>query len=245
MNTATIIDVCRRQSNDGFQLHEHYVEPDYTDPKDGLIAIGNWNSQQSRKRVFTQPLPDGITVSDPDAMYEYEDKTMPRIGNILEKMGFELEWCDEWATCDACNGLVRTSPDSWGWLPSYWQNECTIVCRGCVRDDPDDYIDYLDGNPRAANTLLPDLTIMGYRKVDAEYESGLHIGQDDDPKTISAELKRRGISRYIFEIDSTGQFDINFSVWVHKSEWDKIGENKIESVGFSPSKAMMQLLKRH
>ena len=51
---------------------------------------------------------------------------------LCERMGFEIEWSDEWTTCSDCDKAVRTSPDSAYWTPSYvitkdgdfWCKEC-------------------------------------------------------------------------------------------------------------------------
>lgn len=52
---------------------------------------------------------------------------------LLEKLGYEIEWEDEWATCEDCGGAVRISPDSYGWQSSYALiDECSIVCHLCL-----------------------------------------------------------------------------------------------------------------
>ena len=55
------------------------------------------------------------------------------IDTILESYGYAVEWSDEWATCQECGGAVRTSPDSWGWHPSFKIfNDCELVCVDCA-----------------------------------------------------------------------------------------------------------------
>ena len=39
---------------------------------------------------------------------------------------------------------------------------------------------------------------------------------------IAKHLKKCGIRRFLFSLDSVGQFDMDFSVWVHKDESEKI-----------------------
>jgi hypothetical protein len=52
---------------------------------------------------------------------------------LLESYGFECEWSDEWSTCSDCGKAFRTSPDSYGWQPSYfWASDCEMVCVDCL-----------------------------------------------------------------------------------------------------------------
>lgn len=230
MENGTIIDILLEQADGCFQLHESYAEPGYTDPESGLIATGDWNSRTVRRKVYPRVIPSWLTVKDPDATYEHIDNTMPRIGTILKKLGAELEWEDEWCACEECHKLFRTSPNSYSWTRSYWDSEgCGYYCEACVIDDPEDYLESLEGNPRKANTLDLDLEKQGYRKVDIDFENGLHGGQDDNSEKIAESLRKLGVERFIFEIDGVGQFEISFSVWVHETESDKCDPDEIIS----------------
>jgi hypothetical protein len=247
MNTSTILEVLRNYADGYFQLHEEYAEPGYDSPESGLIATGNWNSQTTRRKVYDKPIPDWLTVKNPDETYEHIDNTMPRIGAILEKLGAVLEWEDEWEICEECHKLVRTQPDSYSWKRSYWLDDCDLHCHECIRDDPEEYLEHLEGNPKTANTLDLDLEEHEYRKVDADFENGLCGGQCDDPKIIAEGLRKLGVERFIFEIDGVAQFGLSFSVWVHESEWNKtiswLDPAKIESKGDDPAVAMQTALR--
>lgn len=227
MKTSTILRVLEGYPWAHFELHyEGYVEPGYNDPESGLIATGDWNP-----RSWDRPIPK-------------EDLLMPRIGAILEKLKVELQWEDEWCTCGECGKLVRTQPDSYSWTRSYWYNEgIGLYCEDCILEDPEDYLEYLEGNPDTANTLNLDLEDQGYRRVDEDFENGLSGGQCDDPHKIAESLRELGIERFIFEIDSTEQFGLAFSVWVHKSEYDKLDLGKIESKGPDPALAAQSALR--
>lgn len=240
MEVSTILQVLDEYADGRFQLHyEGYAEPGY--PEKELIATGNWNSRTERRRVYDKPIPDWLTVKNPDETYKHTDNTMPRIGAILEKLGVELEWEDEWCACEECSKLFRTEPDSYSWTPSYWAHDgIGLYCQACVQDDPEDYLEHLEGNPRAANTLV-DLEVQGYRHVDEEYENGWY-GTEDDPKAIAEKLQKQGINRFIFEIDGVRQFDLSFSVWVHESEYSKLDSDEIESKGADPAVALAAAL---
>lgn len=52
---------------------------------------------------------------------------------ILERMGYTVEWSDEWATCDDCGAVVRTEPDSYCWEPGFIfkESEGAFLCFQC------------------------------------------------------------------------------------------------------------------
>jgi len=189
---------------EGIQLCvDGYAEPSYDDPKSGLVALGNWN---------------GITRYDRDTgKFEPIDDTPIRVANLLERLGVELEWEDEWITCSSCNKLVRTQPNSYCWLQSYVEVSGDALCMNCV--DPAEYLESLEGEFTKANTIQDiDPSKYDYIRLDQDFEHGMHYGQDASPELIAKALKRRGIQRYLFNIDSRGQFDVDFSAWVHKDE---------------------------
>lgn len=84
-----------------------------------MAAIGNWNSvdEYNRETKQREDLPHGDLPE--------------RLFKILEKLGFECEWSDEWSTCSDCGRLVRTQPDSYDWRPSYIYGDGDLVCLDC------------------------------------------------------------------------------------------------------------------
>lgn len=168
-----------------------YGEPGYTQPEKGVVLC-NWNNVGKL------------------------------VGDYLEAAGFELEWSDEW-TIDYNNSKAwRTKPDSYSW-----------VCSVMITNDgeqlfPDDgaaefiaECELTDWNQpiRALPRWITDadLTEAGYSKAnDDSYESGLHPGQNAKPSTIAKELFEAGAESVVFQIDASGQFDIDFSAWVKK-----------------------------
>jgi len=183
-----------------------YCEPGY----DGdIIVTGDWN-------VISQY--DEFTRKSIDL-----DKTPARLCNVLEKIGVEIEWDDEWANCSECCGLLRTRPDSYSWTPSYVNTDDGIVCDDCL--DGEAHLSSIESDCSAANTISSiDPDDYGYTRINEDFASGFHSGQDADPKLIGGALEDQGIYRYIFQIDSRGQFDTKFSVWVHSSEMDRFDE---------------------
>src|SRR5262245_46685287 len=57
------------------------------------------------------------------------------LSDILERMGFAVEWSDEWTTCDDCGKALRMQPTGYDWQPAYTTpDECTMLCRECAPD---------------------------------------------------------------------------------------------------------------
>lgn len=152
----------------------------------------------------------------------------------LNKLGcpIEAEWEDEWCSCNECGRYVRTSPDSYGWTRSYYINSGDLICHECAKESPDEYIEWLTGHSKRANTILDAqaLEAAEFRLLTDGLENGLHEFQAASPTKIARWLRERGVNEYLFSIDDVGQFDTTFSVWiksdkeleppVNASEWD-------------------------
>jgi len=161
-----------------------YAEPGYTNGRKGIL-FGNWNHVSSR------------------------------VQDILERMGYSLEWEDEWTTCSECGKAVRTNPDCYSWQRSYWEPEDSgeVICCECI--NPEEYLASLHNKVRQCSTVHTiDPSKHGYVRLRGDFESGWHPHQNDDPRTIYKQLRDSGEKRpLIFVLDTTGQFDIGFSVW--------------------------------
>ncbi len=187
---------------DEIQIHaDGYAEPGYSESPSGLVATGNWNKIDTYNRETNSH----DLISDLPA----------RLYDLLTKLGVECEWSDEWSTCDDCNKLVRTSPDSYGWQQSFVCDDNGLTCHECVKEgDPEEYLESIEGEDRKCNTISSiDPSEYGYVKLE-EYESGLHPGQTDDPRKVAKELRAKGITRFLFNLDDVGQFDARWSCWV-------------------------------
>lgn len=158
--------------------------------------------------------------SDPARGVVFADwNCLPReLDRILERAGYEIQWPDEWSTCDDCQKAVRTSPDSYSWRRSFYMpDDCTIVCETCAREDLDQYEEYLINNSDVADTFDIDWTSRGWTKFNPErYESGFHCGQDDQPSAI-AETVPAGFD-YLFALTTAQQFDMYFDCYIRAAE---------------------------
>jgi len=182
-----------------------YAEPGYPD-EPCPVALGDWNA-------IVLPVSDGVTQVD---------NTPIRTGKLLERAGVDLQWYDEWIACDVCGRLVRTQPNSYSWRASYWMDEdATCLCAECTFDDTEDYLQSHENRPRQAVTLRCNPALYGYHLWQAGLANGFHPGQDDDPALLADQLRSLGATRFLFTLDGTGQFDLEFSVYVHDDDWEK------------------------
>lgn len=200
-----------------------YAEPGYGD-EHSVIAFGDWNEVEDRKTKTT-------------------DKIMERVARLLEKAGTEVEWSDEWTTCEACQKAVRTQPDSYSWQPSYVQDDdySGPVCEDCVLANQEAYLESLEGDASRAITINVDPEDHGYVRVqEDDFESGFHGGQDDDPKKIAKSLRARGVKRFLFKITETSQFYRKFMAYVREDEAKKVKKplTREEVAGKDPAEGL-------
>jgi len=139
----------------------------------------------------------------------------------LERLGCPIsaEWSDEWVDCHECGKAYRSQPDCYAWTKSWWYgpDDCEIICADCTRKNTlDEYLEWLTESHERADLFLndSDLEDAGWRRVDYDFASGLYGGQAVSPAKIATYLHKQGADRLLFKIDSVGQFDMDFSVWV-------------------------------
>lgn len=180
------------------QLHyDGYAEPGYSSVS-GLVATGNWNVIDEYDSVKKMR----VKISDLPA----------RISNLFEKMGIECEWSDQWSDCSECGKLFRTDPDCHSWLPSFVVTKnCDHVCHECVRKDPEFYLSEMEGNSDNLCTIRGiNPGNYGYIKIADE--------RNDSSDKIEKELSQKKVHRFLYNIDSVGQSDAHWGVYVHESE---------------------------
>lgn len=187
-----------------------FVEPGYHS-ETGVIALGNWNN-----------------IYENHNNPETRDNTPTRVADLLEKLGVDLEWSDEWTSCSGCGGLLRTTPDSYSWKMFGKVEDGEVYCGECLKKDAVSFLESLEGKDSNCNTITTiNPEDYGYVLIQDGFENGWHPGQNDNPKEIAAKLKECGISRYLFNLDSQGQFDMRFSVYVHESEKHLLKEKNV------------------
>lgn len=176
----------------------------------------------------------GYTTDKPLILFANWNHFDKREMDAIESVA-EIEWSDEWVIChDSGSKAYRSSPDCWGWEPSFFLTEdCEIVPFDSLPDSgPDllseltDYgfpvevwqdekgVRHLDGIPETRRAVPSrysekDLETIA-DLVEDDCQTGLHPGQNDKPED---KLKAAGPGTYLFRIAGKGQFDITWQVW--------------------------------
>lgn len=140
----------------------------------------------------------------------------------LERRGFALEWSDEWVISHENNSKAyRTSPTSYGWRPYFVMSEDggDIVGGDEIEsgNQAEWYVEkYLFNDPTHCNVFRGlDLAKHGFKQFNGVFESGWHLGQDDDPKKVFARIQEEMPGHdVVFSLESTGQFDMHWTAWV-------------------------------
>jgi hypothetical protein len=186
-----------------------YAEPGYGRNVSAELGIlfGNWND---RDRWNPETNLRDIT-----------DRRPSRFSAIAEHIGYELEWSDEWSTCDDCGKAVRTSPDCYAWQPYYRiVDDCSIVCNDCI--DWAAELESAQDNPDTAVPTDCNPAEYGYIRLSEprQYEHGFHPGQTDNPAAILKAIHATGKSGVIFRIADKGQFDVHFETWIRIAHFE-------------------------
>lgn len=220
MNLHNIIEYCLRAAAkrsfrrilgrlEEMSYADKYVERGYSLGENSQgILFGNWNhwgKYEGGQWVLGE-----------------ESKMFKRIGSILEKVA-DLDWHDEWTTCDDCGGAVRTNGNCWQWQPCYVVLDCEIICRECVGKHAEDVLLMYEGaeNKALSADLGLDPAEHGYKLAQADFENGWHGGQDADPKVIAKTLSEKDVNRFLFMITDVGQFDLKFALYIHEEDYPK------------------------
>lgn len=188
-----------------------YKEPGYSDPPKG-------------KRIYFSDWNDDSHWIESEKKFSHSPNLRFLMGNLLGKMGHELEWSDEWATCTGCCGAVRTKADSYGWQPSYVMGDGELLCLECFNSNKgaqECLIEEMMNNPDRAINMEdpPDLSKWHWVKLNQRFENGWHPGQADNPHKILALLEDE--FDVVFVIDEVGQFDINFDCWIRAKDFEQ------------------------
>lgn len=188
-----------------------YASPRYGSP-DAVVVLGDWNTKR-------YPRGDDAPLT--------KDETMPaRLARVLERVGAECEWLDEWTSCAECYRAIRTESDSYWWLPEYAWIGDDIVCSACLAEDIGGNVDAGDyvNNPRNAITWCTDaeLESAGWTQWAPgdphDYQNGWHPGQDDDPTKVLESIQRETSADVVFRIHDAGQFDMTFRAYTRDAD---------------------------
>jgi hypothetical protein len=185
-----------------------FVEPGYSlDDDEEIIIGGNWNNHTEWE----------------DGDREVVDDTIGRLADILQRIGCRIVWDDEWESCYGCQGVVRITGDSYAWKPYHKVMHGGMYCADCIKEDFEQFMDEYVNNPETAVTFDIDLEEYGFEQFNGQFENGMYQHQMGNPRPEEVfEQLQQDYRTVIFKMDSTGQFDTNWSVWV-KDKYEEEG----------------------
>lgn len=169
-----------------------------------IIFTANWNEETQYNRETGE--------------HQVLDNSLHRLGDLLERLPeVEIAWSDCISRCSECNRCIVTEAQYYGWTRPYVILEGEIICTGCIQNDPQPLLDYLEGNTQEA--LVPalniDLAQHGYTRLPIEFQSGLHPGQIDTPQAVAELLDQLGLEEhFIVQVSEVGQFDSHWYMWI-------------------------------
>jgi len=197
---SNILDLFERH-NISYDLYPGCSEKGYEDVE---MLCSNWNNR------------------------DYHPFKMSRLCDFIEnRQIIEIDWNDEYIGCSECYKAIRTIADCYSWEPSFiWVNDCELLCRDHWGDNLEDIIEYYKNSINRAlpSDFMEKVEKAGWKcyspnEYCKRYETGFHPGQTDNPlmvvKEIEAELPDHD---YLFVINSKGQFDINWHVFIRKQD---------------------------
>jgi len=115
------------------------------------------------------------------------------------------------------------------------------VCIECAKENVENVIEEFCGSFAKAIPEDFDLSEHGWKKLDREFENGLHYGQNDSPEVIAHDLIDRGVERFIFQIDGASQFSLSFAIWI--PEDCELNPEDVESEGVNNAEMLSKALK--
>jgi hypothetical protein len=199
--------------------------------QDGRGPLASWANEVQWFESYAdgRDAPKGIVSAnwndldryDPDTRSRVKVSDVPRrVCALFERMGVEIEWCDQVTSCGGCGRCIQTEPDSYSWEPDYILTDGDIYCAECSTDDVAGSLEACEGEFWSVESIDP--TDHGYVRLNEEpYETGLFSGQTDVPSQEAARLRAAGVSRFLFVKDEQSQFYSRWSVLVHESEAEK------------------------
>jgi hypothetical protein len=165
-----------------FDFADDYGEPGYTKEGDKSILFGDWNS-----------LPCEIV-------------------DLMSKVGYTVEWIDEWFVYYDKSLAYRAEPDSWGWEPSYFVEHSEFLP---IEYFEEEYVEsVMNRTDKAVNSRI-NLQEYGFVDFgDTCHENGWYGTVEDPADVLDKAMKEVKFDDYIFQICSVEQFRVNFRLMI-------------------------------
>jgi len=178
-------DFVRSEIEDGeiYDIAEDYGEPGYSkESSEYPILFADWNNYPSS------------------------------VVSMLEDVGYSIEWSDEWFVYYEESLAYRTSPDSYGWEPSYFMGNAELLP---IEFHEEEYVEeYTNTIDKAIRSSI-DLSKYGFRDIEEVCHEHGWYGRVETPKEVLEDARMLSdFDDYIFQICSVGQFAVNFKLLV-------------------------------
>lgn len=205
-----------------YDIYSGYASGDH----DAVVVAGDWNSSR-------------------DAPTEWALGHPARVASVLESVGADVVWHDEYVGCSECYRAIRATPNCCGDRPAFSWIDSEPVCAECITGNLEVYIDFYVDNVSNALTFPADLASLGFVQWEPSdphtYETGWHPGQDDSPADVLAGIRAHYVDAgldeedvdVVFSIDATGQFDIHWSAYVRVPDtFSELGDCTPDDSGY-------------
>lgn len=111
-------------------------------------------------------------------------------------------YADESFVCWECGKCFRIETTGYA---NFWVCNDGILCKDCVKKEPEPYVEYLTNNPNTANTLLDkeDFEKLGFVVGNQTFENGLYGVNDNPTEIFNNILKEHPNAEVVFDIIKT------------------------------------------
>lgn len=129
---------------------------------------------------------------------------------------FLIDFSDAYTSCCDTGRLIRTSPDSYSWIPYYWLCDDAILHGDTVKEGYTyEYLADHVNRSKLLNRDIVDPFMLGWEPLDTKYSNSMFDKVSDDPLVILDKAAANNID--ILFTGTPCQFRTSFEVWV-KSE---------------------------
>lgn len=155
------------------------------------------------------------------------------IQNLDDLYDFSWGFNDEYDYCSNCCKVIRTSPDSYCWIPDFWLTEGEgYICGDCVRSDfTEDYIEFCLEKAKWGHCVgfnLLDPTGHGFKLVIEDLENGLHHGMNDDPRKLVHWANANDLQA-LFKLFPS-QFYVKFDLYLRRDNGESLTDNEVTEI---------------
>ena len=126
-------------------------------------------------------------------------------------------YMDEYNMCSECHRVIRIDENGYGFIPM-WIGDGFCMCEDCVKENPDEYLDYLIDDCEHANLILNEKELNGhgfYKLNDEHYANGFY-GRHDNPVKIYQDIKNeKPDAKIIFSLyQNYNPYEEEFDIYI-------------------------------